>query len=49
MGRDPNKDEMTIDALGKILKRQKRSSYSPLDFSLPLGQGAKISFTMLID
>lgn len=44
MGRDPNKDEMTIDALGKILKRQKRSSYSPLDFSLPLGQGAKISF-----
>jgi len=44
MGRDPNKDEMTIDALGKILKRQKRSNYSPLDFSLPLGQGAKISF-----
>lgn len=46
MGRDPNKDEMTIDALGKILKRQKRSSYSPLDFTLPLGQastGPKIS------
>ncbi len=40
MGRDPNKDEMTIDALGKILKRQKRSSYSPLDFTLPLGQAA---------
>jgi hypothetical protein len=40
IGRDPNKDELVIESLGKILRRQKRSSYTPLDFTLPLGQGS---------
>lgn len=48
IGRDPNKDELVVESLGKILRRQKRSSYSPLDFTLPLGQapgtGAQLQF-----
>ncbi|HMY10173.1 MAG TPA: hypothetical protein PKC74_01020 [Turneriella sp.] len=48
IGRDPNKDEIVVESLGKILRRQKRSSYSPLDFTLPLGQapatGAQLQF-----
>jgi hypothetical protein len=38
IGRDPNKDEMTVESLGKILKRKSTSYYHPFDFSLPLGQ-----------
>jgi hypothetical protein len=38
IGRDPNKDEATIEALGKILKRKSRSFYHPLNFTMPLGQ-----------
>ncbi len=48
IGRDPNKDELVIESLGKILRRQKRSYYIPLDFTLPLGQapgtGAQLQF-----
>ncbi len=38
IGRDPNKDEMTVESLGKILKRKSTSYYHPFDFTLPLGQ-----------
>lgn len=40
IGRDPNKDEITVESLGKILKRKTQSYYQPLDFSLQLGQAA---------
>lgn len=38
IGRDPNKDELTIESLGKILKRKSQSHYHPLNFTMPLGQ-----------
>lgn len=45
MGRDPNKDELAIDALGKILKRRKRTHYSPTNFLMPIGKAsANLSF-----
>lgn len=49
IGRDPNKDEATVEALGKILKRKSQSYYHPFDFTLPIGQdpaaagGAKLN------
>lgn len=45
MGRDPNKDELTIDSLGKILKRRKHSHYWPTNFLMPIGKAtAHLSF-----
>lgn len=39
IGRDPNKDELTVEALGKILRRKSKSHYTPDNFTMPLGQG----------
>jgi len=44
MGRDPNKDELAIDSLGKILKRRKKISwFSPQNAMAILG-AANLSF-----
>jgi len=48
IGRDPNKDELTIDALGKILKRRQQT-YHPLNFSLPLGQSPSAGASLQIE
>jgi hypothetical protein len=49
LGRDPIKDELVIESLGKILRRRKRTSYTPLDFTLPLGQATATGAQLQIE
>jgi len=49
LGRDPNKDEAVVESLGKILRRRKRTSYTPLDFTLPLGQATATGAQLQIE